>query len=121
MAQPSFDEIIHAPKRLQICAMLAAVAEVEFATLRDSLGVTDSVTSKHLKVLQAAGYVTLTKPTTSGRVRTWASLTAAGRAAFAGHVDALQRLAAYSGHAHERAPRPSTPGLQPGSPQSLGA
>jgi DNA-binding MarR family transcriptional regulator len=93
MAVPAFDEIIHAPNRLQICAMLAAVAEVEFATLRDTLGVADSVMSKHLKVLQDAGYVTLTKPVNAGRVRTWARLTAAGRGAFAGHLAELQRLA----------------------------
>lgn len=100
MAQPSFDEIIHAPNRLQICAVLAAVAAAEFATLRDSLGVADSVLSKHLKVLQDAGYVTLTKPVTSGRVRTWASLTAAGRAAFKGHVAELQRLSTVAAEEH---------------------
>lgn len=65
-------------------------------TLRDSLGVADSVMSKHLKVLQDAGYVTLSKPATAGRVRTWASLTAAGRRAFRGHVAELQRLATLS-------------------------
>jgi DNA-binding MarR family transcriptional regulator len=96
MPEPVFDEIIHAPNRLQICALLADFAGVEFATLRDSLGVADSVMSKHLKVLQDAGYVVLTKPTRSGRVRTWASLTAAGKAAFHGHVAELQRLATFA-------------------------
>jgi DNA-binding MarR family transcriptional regulator len=70
------------------------VTDAEFATLRDTLGVADSVMSKHLKVLQHAGYVTLTKPTGSGRVRTWVSLTPRGRHAFRAHVAELQRLAA---------------------------
>jgi DNA-binding MarR family transcriptional regulator len=90
---PRFDEVVHAPNRLQVCAILAAVDKAEFATVRDSLGVADSVLSKHLKVLVDAGYVALDKPSGSGRVRTWASLTKAGRAAFAGHVAELQRLA----------------------------
>jgi DNA-binding MarR family transcriptional regulator len=91
---PRFDEVVHAPQRLRICAVLAAVDRAEFATLRDSLDVADSVLSKHLKVLVDAGYVTLDKPSGSGRVRTWASLTRAGRRAFSGHVAELQRLAA---------------------------
>jgi hypothetical protein len=36
--------------------------------------------------------VTRTKPTGSGRVRTWVSLTPAGRRAFRGHVAELQRM-----------------------------
>lgn len=94
MTSPLFDEVVHAPHRLRICAVLASVDKAEFATLRESLGVADSVLSKHLKVLVDAGYVVLDKPSGSGRVRTWASLTRAGRAAFAGHVAELQRLAA---------------------------
>jgi DNA-binding MarR family transcriptional regulator len=93
MSRPSFDELIHAPNRLRICAVLAAVTEAEFATIRDTLGVADSVVSKHLKVLHEAGYVTLTKPRGSGRVRTWVSLTPTGRQAFRGHVAELQRIA----------------------------
>ncbi len=50
-----------------LCARRCHVTEVEFATLRATLGVADSVTSKHLRVLRDAGYVMLTKPT--GRVR----------------------------------------------------
>ncbi|GAA1940291.1 transcriptional regulator [Nocardioides hwasunensis] len=94
MSVPRFDEVVHAPNRLQICALLVAVDRAEFATLRESLGVADSVLSKHLKVLVDAGYVVLAKPAGHGRVRTWASITGSGRTAFAGHVAELQRLAA---------------------------
>lgn len=93
MSTPLFDEVVHAPNRLQICAVLSAVDQAEFATLRDSLGVADSVLSKHLKVLVNAGYVSLDKPREKGRVKTWASLTRAGRSAFTRHVAELQRLA----------------------------
>lgn len=87
-----FDEIIHAPNRLQICAFLNATGEAEFGVVRDLLGVADSVASKHLKVLEGAGYVRLTKPTGRGRVRTWVQLTGSGRAAYAAHLEALRQL-----------------------------
>ena len=91
---PVFDPVIHAPGRLQICALLAAVDQAEFATVRDAINVSDSVMSKHLKLLEDAGYITLRKSPFNGRSRTWLSLTAAGRKAFAAHVIELNRLAA---------------------------
>ena len=89
---PRFDAIIHAPNRLQICALLAAVDSVEFATVRDSVGVSDSVLSKHVATLQDAGYIDIRKATVASRVRTWLSLTRAGRRAFDAHVAELRRI-----------------------------
>lgn len=93
MSAPVFDAVIHAPGRLQICAILSA-AEAEFATVRDAIAVSDSVLSKHVKTLEEAGYVAVRKAPFGGRQRTWLSLTAAGRKAFAAHVTELNRLAA---------------------------
>ncbi|TFI57231.1 ArsR family transcriptional regulator [Sphingomonas parva] len=92
MPPHGLDAVIHAPVRLQICAMLSATDEAEFALLRDETGVSESVLSKHLKQLEDAGYVTLRKATVASRQRTWAGLTRKGRAAFAAHVEALNRL-----------------------------
>jgi len=93
-AVPVFDPVIHAPGRLQICAILSGVDDAEFAMIRDRIGVSDSVLSKHLKQLEEAGYIALTKAPFDGRQRTWISLTARGCNAFATHVAELQRLAA---------------------------
>ena len=93
IAVPQFDAAIHAPGRLQICAMLSTGAEVEFATLRQALDVSDSVLSKHLKLLEEVGYVRPRKAPFEGRQRTWLSLTADGKRAFAAHVAELTRLA----------------------------
>ena len=92
--QPRLDPIVHAPKRLQLCAILASVDEGEYAALRDALGVSDSVLSKQLKVLEDAGYVKLKKTTVDSRVRTRAWLTKAGRRAFAAHVAEFHRIVA---------------------------
>ncbi|HEV7948625.1 MAG TPA: transcriptional regulator [Glaciihabitans sp.] len=93
-AQDGFNEIIHAPTRLRICSILAEVTDAEFGTVRDALGLSDSVLSKHLKVLEDAGYITLRKGTVNTRTRTWVSLTKAGRAAFKAHIAELRALAA---------------------------
>ncbi len=86
--------VLHPPARLQIAAVVAMVSEAEFAKLREISGLADSVLSKHLAALAEAGYVKLRKAPRDGRQRTWISLTGAGRQAFAGHLAALQQLAA---------------------------
>lgn len=93
MIPPVFDPVIHAPGRLQICAILSATDEAEFAMVRDAIAVSDSVLSKHLKQLEEAGYIRLRKQASGGRQRTWLALAPAGRKAFAAHVAELQRLA----------------------------
>lgn len=91
-AAPHFDPVIHAPNRLQICAMLLTVENAEFGAVRDMIGVSDSVLSKQVKLLQDAGYVALEKATVASRTRTWLSLTGVGKTAFRAHVAELQRL-----------------------------
>ncbi len=94
MTVPHFDPVVHAPNRLQICALLTPLEEAEFQVIRDELGVSDSVLSKHVKQLVEAGYVKLRKSKLNGRQRTWARLTGDGRNAFSAHIEELQRLAA---------------------------
>lgn len=99
--RPALDPVIHAPVRLQIAALLAAVTDAEFATVRDALGVSDSVLSKHISQLAEAGYVKLRKAALGGRQRTWLSLTREGRRAFADHMQALEELVAAARKAAE--------------------
>ena len=94
MALADLDPVIHAPVRLQICALLSAVDEAEFAGVREATGVSDSVLSKHVKQLEDAGYLKLRKAVVASRQRTWLRLTLAGRRAFAAHLAELTRLAA---------------------------
>ena len=88
----ALDPVIHAPLRLQVCAMLAAAETVDFATVREMLDVSESVLSKHVKVLEEAGYVAVRKAASDGRQRTWLALSPAGRKAFAAHAAALRTL-----------------------------
>ena len=92
-AEPAFDEIIHPYNRLQICAMLSGAESLAFAEVRDALGVSDSVLSKQVKVLQEAGYVAVHKETRQSRIRAWLSMTPEGRKALASHLAQLRLLA----------------------------
>lgn len=92
MSEARFDELIHAPKRLQIVALLAATRWAEFRFIRDNLSLSDSNLSKHLSTLEQAGYVQVKKDFVGKRARTRISLTRAGRAAFNSHVAALHKI-----------------------------
>jgi len=87
-----FDDVIHAPNRLQICALLDLTEELEFKVLREHLDVSDSVLSKHIKVLETSGYVQLTKRTSLKRLRTWLKITPAGRTSYLMHVTELKKI-----------------------------
>ena len=90
----ALDPVIHAPNRLQMCCMLAAVDIIDFATVREALDVSESVLSKHVKTLEEAGYVAIRKAASDGRQRTWLSLTGPGRKALKGHLAALKAMMA---------------------------
>lgn len=89
----AFDELVHSPVRLRICAALATASELEFTAIEEALTISTSSLSKQLRILVDAGYVKLEKQKQAfGRPRTWAGLTIVGRKAFEGHVAALKRL-----------------------------
>jgi DNA-binding MarR family transcriptional regulator len=91
---PRFDEIIHPSTRLSIVAMLAAADWVDFAFVRDRLSLSDSALSKQFATLEDAGYIAIERPLSDRRRRVRVRLTGAGRAAFQGHVAALQLIVA---------------------------
>ena len=94
MITARLDPAVHPPTRLSICALLAAGADwVEFSTVRDAVGVSDSVLSKQSRALEDAGYLEVRKGAVGRRPRTWFRLTPQGRDAFAGHVAALREMA----------------------------
>jgi DNA-binding transcriptional ArsR family regulator len=91
---PRFDEIIHPSTRLSIVALLVAVDWVDFAFVRDRLGMSDSALSKQFATLQDAGYIAIDRPVTERRRRVRVRLTTSGRNAFQGHVAALRQIVA---------------------------
>lgn len=88
------DVRIHTPVRFSMMAALAATGEAEFKAMRETLEVSESLLSQHMRVLEEAGYVLVRKGFVGKRPRTWLSLTAEGRRAFAAHWEALRAIAA---------------------------
>ncbi|HEX8856280.1 MAG TPA: transcriptional regulator [Thermoleophilaceae bacterium] len=92
MTVARFDELIHPSTRLSIVALLAAADWVEFAFVRDQLGLSDSALSKQFSTLEEAGYVSMERPVSDRRRRVRARLTPEGREAFQAHVAALRAI-----------------------------
>ena len=105
MPYPVFDDVIHEPHRLRICALLVPSAGTDFATVRDEIGLSDSALSKHLKTLSEHGYTRLDRSVRDGRQVTTVVLTPAGREALCGHVAELQRMARIVGTDRRGEPR----------------
>lgn len=88
------DGLLLHPVRLSVVAALAGVDSAEFALVRDCVEVSDSVLSKQVALLEAAGYLEVTKGKVARRPRTWLGLTPAGDIAYRTHMRALQATAA---------------------------
>jgi DNA-binding MarR family transcriptional regulator len=92
---PELDSIIHQPVRLQIMAALCSLKpreQVAFTFLKDKLGLTDGNLGAHLLTLEDAAYIAVEKTFVARRPKTFVTATAKGRAAFTGHVAALQSI-----------------------------
>ena len=88
------DDTVHQRVRLGILAVLAEADQADFGFLKDALSLTDGNLSRHVQVLEEAGFVQVRKTFVGRRPRTWISATKAGRAAFASEVAALRELIA---------------------------
>ena len=86
------DRVIHEKGRLAIMSMLAASPELSFTELRDALEMTDGNLTSHMRTLQEAGYVSVSKSYQKNRPLTTCSLTAAGKKAFANYVNLLEQI-----------------------------
>lgn len=88
------DDTVHQRVRLGILAVLAEADQADFGFLKDALNLTDGNLSRHVQVLEEAGFVEVRKTFEGRRPRTWISATKAGRTAFAAEVAALRELIA---------------------------
>lgn len=86
------DEVIHGRLRLGIMIYLADVETAEFTELKSALETSQGNLSVHLKKLTEAGYVAIDKSFRNNKPLTRASITPAGRRAFAAYLEALGGL-----------------------------
>jgi DNA-binding MarR family transcriptional regulator len=89
------NETIHQPVRLRIMSALVSLApndEVDFTYLRDLLEVTDGNLGAHLRKLEEAGYIAVSKTFVERKPRTFVTATREGRRIFQDHVTALKSI-----------------------------
>jgi DNA-binding MarR family transcriptional regulator len=86
------DRIIHEKGRLAIMSLLAASPQLSFTEMRDTLNMTDGNITAHVRTLQEAGYLTVTKAFQGGRPLTTYALTAEGRKAFTAYINLLEQI-----------------------------
>lgn len=86
------DEVIHGRVRLGIMAALSGVETLDFTTLKTRLQTTDGNLSVHLRKLEEAGFVQVSKTIEGRKPVTRASMTPQGRKAFVDYLDALSGL-----------------------------
>jgi len=90
------DRVIHEKGRMAIMSLLAAAPEMSFTELRDTLQLTDGNLTTHIKKLQQAGYLAVTKTVSRKRPLTTVSLTREGRRAFEDYLALLEKIVAES-------------------------
>lgn len=86
------DRVIHERGRLAIMSLLAASPHLSFTEMKGTLSMTDGNLTTHIRTLQQAGYVSVTKSFQGGRPLTTCSLTAAGKKTFAAYINLLEQI-----------------------------
>lgn len=92
IAAGPLDEVIHPQARLAIMAYLNGIEGASFTALRDALEVTDGNLSVHIRRLQEAGYVQVSKTFIERKPNTFVSITKKGQKAFVDYLASLEKL-----------------------------
>jgi len=104
-ALPDLDAVIHAQGRLRVTVALSVLPpgdSVTFPRLQDLVGMTAGNLSTHLRKLEDAGYITISKAYRRRTPVTFVTLTGAGRLAFEEYTAALRVLLAPRDHGSDQ-------------------
>ncbi|MEU2678605.1 transcriptional regulator [Streptomyces sp. NPDC007107] len=102
----ALDDTVHQRVRLGVLTVAREADRVEFSFLKKQLAVTDGNLSRHLKVLEESGMITVEKGYAGRRPRTWVTLTRQGAQALDVELRALRALVL---RLEARRPGPGTP------------
>ena len=88
------DETIHQPTRLRMMTMLVSQPEggrLAYGFIQKTLGLTGGNLTSHLRKLEDADYLAITKEFMDSKPRTWVEATLTGRKAFAEYLSNLEK------------------------------
>ena len=86
------DKVIHEKGRMAIMTVLASNPEMPFKELKEMLGMTDGNLSVHIRTLQQAGYVAVSKTFVNNRSHTSYRLTKEGTRSFEDYINVLEEI-----------------------------
>ncbi|MBM4149242.1 MAG: helix-turn-helix domain-containing protein [Lentisphaerae bacterium] len=89
----ALDRIFHEPNRLCVVSALCAAGDgLVFTELRHLTALTDGNLSRHLKALEEAGIVKITKAFVRGKPQTTIRVTSDGMRQFASYLETLEKV-----------------------------
>jgi DNA-binding MarR family transcriptional regulator len=92
-AYAGLDRVIHERARLSVLTSLAAHPKgLRFSDLKQLCGLTDGNLSRHMQVLQAAGFVEVSKSFEHNRPQTFCRLTSEGRKRYVEYLSVLEKV-----------------------------
>jgi DNA-binding MarR family transcriptional regulator len=92
-AYAGLDRVIHERARLSVLTSLAAHPKgLRFSDLKQLCGLTDGNLSRHMQVLQTAGFVEVSKSFERNRPQTLCRLTAEGRRRYVEYLAVLEQV-----------------------------
>lgn len=86
------DDLVHSPVRFTMMAALASVDDATYQVLKDELGVSYALLSKHAAILEEHELIEIKKSFLGKKPQTVFRLTRKGRKAFKEHVSALEEI-----------------------------
>jgi DNA-binding MarR family transcriptional regulator len=87
------DRVIHEKARLSVLTSLAAHPKgLVFGDLKQMCGLTDGNLSRHLQVLEGAGFIAIEKGYDRNRPQTVCRITTAGRQRFLDYLKVLEKV-----------------------------
>lgn len=87
-----FNKAFESKARLNIMSVLLVNESLSFNTLKELLQLTDGNLATHLRALEEAGYVLVSKQFVGRKPNTTYTATVAGRQAFTDHLNALEEF-----------------------------
>lgn len=86
------NDLIHAKVRLGIMSLLMTYKECDFTFLKKSLSITDGNLGSHLKKLEDAEYVDITKTFVSKKPKTTVKITKIGIEAYKEYIGTIEAI-----------------------------
>lgn len=88
----AIDDTIHAKARLGIMSLLTVNGECDFGFLRGELQLTEGNLGNHIRVLEEAGYIEVTKTFAGRRPKTLCKATELGMQMFQQYIEGLEKI-----------------------------